>query len=185
VTESPAAETYVHHVQSVLQTLGIAPDLPAQRQLVLHPEPETLVVAHTGANGRDFLLTPEAGAAWLQMQAQAAADGISLALVSAFRSVARQQEIILSQLAMGHSIESILASVAPPGYSEHHTGRAIDIGTSETDALEEIFETTAAFKWLQNHANAFDFYMSYPRNNWQGFVFEPWHWCYTSAQVEV
>ena len=81
-----------------------------------------------------------------------AQDGVPMALVSAYRSVARQQEIIEAKLARGDSIASILVSVAPPGYSEHHTGRAVDIGTSEEDALEEEFETTPAFRWLQTHA---------------------------------
>ena len=170
-------------VGATLQELGIAPHWIERRKLVLHPEPPSLVVAHTGLGGREFLLTPQAAAAWLAMQHQARADQITLALVSAFRSVARQREIILEKLGQGLSLDTVLQSVAPPGFSEHHTGRAIDIATSEDSALEEVFETTPAYQWLSRCAADFGFRMSYPRDNPSGFVFEPWHWCYREGLV--
>jgi len=170
-------------VQATLHELGIAPHWIERRKLLLHLEPPSLVVAHTGLAGREFLLTPQATAAWLAMQQQARADQTTLALVSAFRSVARQREIVLEKLGQGLSIDTVLQSVAPPGFSEHHTGRAIDIGTSEDSALEEAFETTLAYQWLTRRATDFGFYMSYPRDNPSGFVFEPWHWCYREDPV--
>lgn len=173
-----APDSYLERIQVTLQELGIAQEVIADRQLVLHREPDALVVVHVSSAGRELLLTPAAHTAWLAMQAQASADGIPLALVSAFRSVARQREIVLEKLAQGLSIQTILESVAPPGYSEHHTGRAVDIGSTESDALEEAFEATPSFTWLQRNAPAFGFTMSYPRDNGSGFVFEPWHWCY-------
>ena len=170
-------------VQATLQELGIASHWIEARRLVAHCEPPSLVVAHTGLAGREFLLTPQAAAAWWAMQQQARADQVTLALVSAFRSVARQREIVLDKLGQGLSIDTVLQSVAPPGFSEHHTGRAIDIGTSEDCALEEVFETTPAYQWLTQHAADFGFHMSYPRDNPCGFVFEPWHWCYQEGRV--
>jgi len=170
-------------VQATLQELGIASHWIEARKLVAHCEPPSLVVAHTGLAGREFLLTPQAAAAWRAMQQQARADQITLALVSAFRSVARQREIVLDKLGQGLSIDTVLQSVAPPGFSEHHTGRAIDIGTSEDCALEEVFETTPAYQWLTQYAADFGFHMSYPRDNPCGFVFEPWHWCYQEGRV--
>lgn len=170
-------------VEATLLEFGIAPYWIEQRKLMLHYEPTSLVVAHTGLAGREFLLTPQASAAWLAMQQQARADGIALALVSAFRSVTRQREIILEKLGQGLSIDTVLESVAPPGFSEHHTGRAVDIGTSEDSVLDEVFETTQAYQWLTRRAAGFGFRMSYPRGNASGFVFEPWHWCYHEGPV--
>ncbi len=167
-----------------LQELGIAPTVIAQRRLTLHPEPDALVRAHVSATGREFFLTPQACTAWRAMQARADADQIPLVLVSAFRSVVRQCGIIAEKRAAGLPIEQILESVAPPGYSEHHTGRAIDIATSEADALDEVFETTPSFRWLEQHAASFGFTLSYPRDNPSGFVYEPWHWCYGSSDVQ-
>jgi len=52
---------------------------------------------------------------------------------------------------------------AAPGYSEHHTGRAIDIGASGEPPLTETFEHTAAFRWLARRGGEFGFRLSYPR----------------------
>jgi D-alanyl-D-alanine carboxypeptidase len=69
---------------------------------------------------------------------------------------------------------------APSGYSEHHTGYAVDIGDGKAPALnlKIDFENTAAFKWLKANAARFSFEMSFPRNNAQGLSYEPWHWRY-------
>lgn len=178
----PATDPYQNRIQFLLLDFGITAEVLGQRALALHREPETLVEVPRSKNAQDlatpYRLTTPACSAWLAMQEAAQADAIPLALVSAFRSVERQREIITAKLAQGQAITEILASVAPPGYSEHHTGRAIDVGTREDAALEEVFETTASYAWLQAHAQAYGFVMSYPRNNPQGFVFEPWHWCY-------
>jgi len=67
---------------------------------------------------------------------------------------------------------------AAPGYSEHHGGRALDIGTPDEPPAEESFEKTAAFEWLQRNAEGHGFVLSYPRDNPHGIVYEPWHWCW-------
>lgn len=171
-------DPYQDRVQRTLVELGIDSVRIEQRRLTLHREPDTLVTVPTPGMDRDYMLTPEACSAWLAMQHVARSQGVPLALVSAFRSFERQREIIQAKRLQGHSIDTILVSVAPPGYSEHHTGRAIDIGSSEADALEEVFEHSLSFAWLMDHAKTFEFTLSFPRNNPQGYVFEPWHWCY-------
>jgi zinc D-Ala-D-Ala carboxypeptidase len=72
----------------------------------------------------------------------------------------------------------VLRINAPPGYSEHHTGRAVDLGTAGCAALDQAFAQTPAFAWLQRHAQRFGFYLSYPRDNAEGYLYEPWHWCF-------
>ena len=176
--EAATPADFAARIAGILQELSIAPEVIAQRGLQLQVEPAELVDVSVSTDGYIFQLTPAARNAWRAMQAAAVRDGVTMALVSAYRSVERQREIVTTKLARGDSIAEILTFVAPPGYSEHHTGRAIDIGTSEEDALEEVFETTPAFTWLQVHAVEYGFVMSYPRDNAQGFVYEPWHWCY-------
>ncbi len=78
-------------------------------------------------------------------------------------------------------IDKILTLSAPPGYSEHHTGCAIDINTPGCVATEEEFENTDAYRWLTEHAGRFGFTLSYPRDNALGFIYEPWHWCFQPA----
>jgi D-alanyl-D-alanine carboxypeptidase len=131
--------------------LGIGSAYLQQRGLRLYAEASELVLADTGADGREFLLMPAAAQAWQAMKGAAAGDGITLVLESAFRSVTRQVEILRAKLDAGQALDDALRLVAPPGYSEHHTGRAVDIGTPGSMALQEDFETTTAFRWLQAH----------------------------------
>ncbi len=174
MTSSPARPT----VDALLQTLGLDPAGLSRRGLRRHPDARQLVPVGLGTDGRDKLLTPIAAQAWLAMRAAAAGQGIELLLVSAFRSAEYQMTLLEARLKRGESLEQALTVIAPPGYSEHHSGRAVDIGTPGCGALDEAFESTPAFAWLQREAPGFGFSMSYPRNNPQGFRYEPWHWCH-------
>jgi D-alanyl-D-alanine carboxypeptidase len=97
-------------------------------------------------------------------------------LVSGFRSVDYQAGLIRTKLDRGQAIEAILQVNAAPGFSEHHTGQAVDIATPGSRPLTEEFEDTPAFEWLTREADRFGFSMSYPRNNPFGLIYEPWHW---------
>ncbi|HUR57951.1 MAG TPA: M15 family metallopeptidase [Opitutaceae bacterium] len=129
-------------------------------------------------DGRPVRLVPLAAAAWHHLLRAAGKDGITLVPISGFRSIERQAEIIREKLQAGRAIEDILRLVAAPGFSEHHTGRAIDIGSPEHIELDEEFAGTAAFRWLEQHAPRFGFKLSYPRDNPHGIGYEPWHWCW-------
>ena len=163
--------------KAILAELGIPAEIIAERKLQSHLEAEALVIAEIGADGREHRLTPEAAAQWLKMKTAAQADGIEMFIVSAYRSVDRQAQIIRNKIGAGHSLAEILDVSAPPGYSEHHTGRAIDIGTAESEDLSIGFGNSSAFTWLQKHAREFGFVMSYPQGNASGYQYEPWHWC--------
>lgn len=130
---------------------------------------------------REARLTPGAATAWCAMRDAAATEGVELILVSSFRSVARQAEILAGKLAKGLTLEQILEVSAYPGYSEHHSGNAVDIGTVDARHLEEEFEFTHAFDWLCENAGKFGFAMTYPRDNPFGIAYEPWHWCFRQA----
>lgn len=169
---------YRHRIRATLSELGIPEPLIQRRRLPVCPEADDLVVAEVEASGREHQLTPATAAAWAELKRAAAADGIDIQIVSAFRSFERQAQIVRRKLESGQTLEQILAVSAPPGYSEHHTGRAVDIGCPNQQPLEESFERTAAFAWLQGHAGAFGFQLSYPRDNPYGYHYEPWHWAH-------
>ncbi len=163
--------------------LGIPADYAARARLRLHPEAKRLVTIGRAVDDRKILrLAPRAAAAWRRLQAAAAGDGVTLLPLSAFRSVTRQTTIIRRKLARGQAIEKILRVSAVPGCSEHHTGRALDLGTTGHLALEASFGRTAAFRWLKKHAALFGFRLSYPRRNPQGINYEPWHWCWHATK---
>ena len=169
---------YRERVALALAELGIAPERFAHRRLRLVPEAQRLTPVGIGTDGRDKLLTPAAARAWQAMREAAALDGVGLLLISAFRSVDFQAALLRAKLQKGAAIDEVLRINAPPGYSEHHSGRAVDIGCTGTAALDEAFETTEAFAWLGQNATRHGFRMSYPRGNRQGYLYEPWHWYY-------
>ncbi len=162
--------------------LGIPVDYPAARGLPVQREARTLAVIGRTADRRQIRLSPPAAAAWRRLQSAATRDGIALQPLSGFRSVARQTANIRRQLAAGKPIGVILRFVAAPGCSEHHTGRALDLGTPADPELEERFARTAAFRWLKRNAARFGFHLSYPRVNPHGIGYEPWHWCWRSRR---
>jgi D-alanyl-D-alanine carboxypeptidase len=137
------------------------------------------VLAYAGLDAFDRRqwLTPPAARAWRRMREAARAEDVELQLVSAYRSVIYQTVLVQRKLARGLSLDQILQVNAAPGYSEHHSGRAIDVTTPGCAPAEEVFETTPAFAWLTAHADAFGFRLSYPRDNPHGILYEPWHWC--------
>lgn len=171
----------MHH-KAVLEDLGISSALIEARGLLPCSEAIELEVAEVGTDGKEHLLVSEAALAWRRMKAAAEGEGISLFIVSAFRSVERQVEIVRRKLKAGQVIEDILCVSAPPGFSEHHTGRAIDIGTAGAADLEDVFAETPAFAWLRKQAPHFGFKLSYPKDNPQGYRYEPWHWCFVATQ---
>ena len=146
--------------------------------LVLCPEPAWLALAGHDRYRRPLWLTFAAGQAWQRMRAAALTDGVVLEAISGYRSHAYQAGIFARKQARGLSVAQILTVNAAPGFSEHHSGLALDISTPGEPAAEESFETTPAFAWLQTHACRFGFALSYPRDNPHGIVYEPWHWCF-------
>ncbi len=161
--------------------LGIPADYAQRAERRLQPEAKRLVfIGRAQDDGRILRLTPRAATAWKRMQAAAAKDGATLLPLSAFRSVARQTTIIRRKLARGQVIEDILRVSAVPGCSEHHTGRALDLGSPKAMTLTAAFARTREFRWLKRHATKFGFHLSYPRGNRSGIAYEPWHWCWRS-----
>jgi D-alanyl-D-alanine carboxypeptidase len=149
---------------------GIAPERP------LFTEAVELVDVEPNIVGVPQKLAPETAAAWHKMKQTAALAGVQLLLVSGFRSIRQQADLIRRKLAAGQAIETILKVNAAPGFSEHHTGRAVDIATPGTRPLTAEFERSKAFAWLEAHAATFSFRMPYTRGNRFGFEYEPWHW---------
>lgn len=168
------------HLVALHRDLGIPADYAQTRGLSFQAEADVSTLVDVGPNpdGRPVCLTPLAAPAWRRMQLAARDDAITLVPISGFRSIARQQQIITDKLAAGRLIGDILRLIAAPGFSEHHTGRAIDIGCPGHLDLEEDFAATPAFAWLNERAGAFGFRLSYPRNNAHGISYEPWHWLY-------
>lgn len=163
-------------LEVILKSLGIPPDYGNDPLLPSYDDAVELVEVEVNFAGRMQSLTHATAESWRNMKLAAQADGIEIYLVSGFRSIAYQAELFQKKLSSGQSIDSILRVNAAPGYSQHHTGMAIDITTPGTEPLQEEFESTMAFSWLQANAGKFNFNMPFGRENKFGFIYEPWHW---------
>jgi len=168
-------------VANLLSQLGIPADYGKRHQLKLQEECRTLVTIGADIFEREQKMAPAAARAWFMMKESAGDDGIDLQVVSAFRPVDYQAAIIMKKLDSGQCIEDVLKVSAAPGYSEHHSGRALDITCPGYVPLEEEFEASPAFNWLIENAQRFNFVLSYPRDNPHGVAYEPWHWCWHKA----
>ena len=128
--------------------------------------------------GREQFLDSKAAESFFEMKKAAEKDSIDLQFVSAFRSFNSQKKIIEKKLSKGYLIEKILKENKLPGYSEHHTGKAIDFTSRKLNTLSTQFENSKEFKWIVKNASIYNFYLSYPKDNKEGIMYEPWHWMF-------
>ena len=165
-------------------TPGATPSPPLQQNNntllghISYPEAPESELTAISADGR-IKMRKSAAKSFQEMAAAASAQGVILAPLSGFRSEKDQKPLFFNTAAQRNQTPSQRAAVsAPPGYSEHHTGYAIDIGDAAVPAtnLSTKFENTKAYKWLEANAAKYGFELSFPQDNPQGVSYEPWHW---------
>lgn len=129
-------------------------------------------------------LAPEAAFSLLRMIYAARDEGVWIVPVSAFRDTERQRQLFEAQIRRKGTPEAAAKSTAPPGYSEHHTGYAIDLTDGQVpDAdISQTFAKTSAFEWLIRNAATFEYELSFPPDNPQGVMYEPWHWRFVGSE---
>ena len=177
----PITSSYEERATQALRELNLPISFVTERHRPLHEECDDLVSIGLDMFGREQRLERATAPKWRAIRLAAERDGIVLGIVSAFRSFDYQRQIIERKLAAGLSIEQIITVNTLPGFSEHHTGRAIDVGTPGCPPLTEAFEQTPAFDWLTRKGHDFGLRMSYPRGNKHGIIYEPWHWLFDEA----
>ncbi|MCT7951568.1 M15 family metallopeptidase [Ancylothrix sp. C2] len=125
----------------------------------------------------------EAALALMKMIYAARDEGVWIVPVSGFRTIAYQETLFQAQIQRRGSPEEAAKLSAPAGYSEHHTGYAIDLadGNFPKQDITYEFANTNAFRWLNKHAKEYGFELSFPENNPQGISYEPWHWRFIAS----
>jgi zinc D-Ala-D-Ala carboxypeptidase len=129
--------------------------------------------------GGSYRMRPAAAKKFQAMVEAAKSSGVTITTISAFRSVEDQKRLFFGVGAERGQQPSKRAEVsAPPKYSEHHTGYAVDLGDGSVPAtnLNQNFDTTPAYKWLKANAARYSFELSFPKGNIQKVNYEPWHW---------
>lgn len=146
--------------------------------------------------GETIQLQKEVLEAFDKMQDEALKEGISIQIVSAYRSFDRQKSIwnkkfesyISNGLTQQQAINKIIEYSTIPGTSRHHWGTDIDIIDGAIAApkellLQENYENTGVYvklkEWMDLNAEKFGFYLVYDNNPLRkGFKYEPWHYSY-------
>ena len=127
----------------------------------------------------------------------AAEAGYNMALCSAYRTVEKSAELYQRKVNQfinaGYSEADAKVEaakwVAPPGTSEHHTGLAMDLVSTDYwqyySDLEHDYEKFDSFKWLYEHCAEFGFILRYPKDKQDitGITYEPWHYRYVGVEA--
>lgn len=104
-------------------------------------------------------LRADAAKAWRDMVTEAARYGIFLEATYAFRDHKVQKRLK----------KRMPTLAAPPGYSPHEAGLAVDINNCTRRVKGKRIKTDT-YRWLRKHGKEFGFY--------QTIAHEPWHWEY-------
>ncbi|MDE7361718.1 MAG: M15 family metallopeptidase [Oscillospiraceae bacterium] len=123
-------------------------------------------------------IQPDAYDAFLEMQSAAEQDGISLYIVSGYRSY-DDQEAIYARYVNDDGKEAADTYSSRPGHSDHQTGYTFDL-----NSLDQDFEYTPEGIWLAEHCAQFGFIIRYPKGKdaYTGYMFEPWHVRYVGRE---
>ncbi len=181
--EDPVA--YYRYIAGVHQWLGVPRSVVEETRLVLQREAAELVPIGRDRFGRTHYLAPEAAAAWHRLRLAAGEAGIEFVVISSFRSAEYQARLARRHMEEGRVPELLFRAIALPGYSEHHTGCALDLASEEHPKLSQEFREAPAYAWLREHAAGFGFRESYPPGNRKGIMPEPWHWFYKPCKASL
>lgn len=113
-----------------------------------------------------------------RMMTDARNQGANLTIGSAFRSIDYQRGIVNRKTKDGQSNKQIYYVSSHPGFSEHHTGLAIDF-----TPINHGFAKTEGYRWLKENAYKYGFEQTFTPSYSQatGISQESWHWKYTGT----
>lgn len=131
--------------------------------------------------------------------AAATEAGFPLVVISAYRSVAAQQEVFSTNvnslmssegLSEADAIAKTKETITEPGYSEHHTGLAVDVVDQEwynnysSQVLDASYGSQPGAKWIAENAPKYGFIIRYPegQEDITGITYEPWHIRYVGKE---
>ncbi|MBO7396113.1 MAG: M15 family metallopeptidase [Ruminococcus sp.] len=142
---------------------------------------EALETVHmTNSVGDDVEVEKKAYDAYLELKAELEAEGIYVDLDSARRSIAEQQRI-MDDFTEKYGIDYASKTVAEPGYSEHHTGLALDlyliIDGKDVVLNEEMIQYPEIWSVIHSRLADHGFILRYPedKEHITGYGYEPWH----------
>ena len=128
----------------------------------------------------------KARAAFEKMAEAAKGEGMELVAFSGFRSY-EYQKSLYDRYVKRDGKDAADRYSARPGYSEHQTGLAFDIGEKGKEDLwlTNAFGETKAGQWLAQNSHKYGFILRYPKGKEQvtGFMHESWHFRYLEGDL--
>ena len=129
----------------------------------------------------EIYLNNECATYYIKMALDAKEMGYNLRIISAYRTL-EYQENLYNNYVKQDGINVADTYSARPGFSEHHTGLAIDI--DNTILSYTNFENTKEFDWVINNAYKYGFILRYPKKeDITGYIYEPWHFRYVGIEA--
>ena len=129
-------------------------------------------------------INKEAYNSFLKMQEDMKKENLNIRIISAYRSYDYQESLYERYLKTDKQ-EIVDTYSARPGFSEHHTGLAIDI---DNEVLSfDKFYLTKEFNWMKNNAYKYGFILRYPKDKEDitGYTYEPWHYRYVGKDIAL
>lgn len=125
-------------------------------------------------SGKSVKLVKEAADAFKKLSEDAAALEYCILGMSGYRTYAYQENLYNKYL-KNDTQENVDTYSARPGYSEHHTGLALDVQTDKVSFSN--FGQTKEFEWLLDNAHKYGFVIHYTTENQHitGYMPEEWH----------
>ena len=143
-------------------------------------QPEGLITLSAKYNkGINSQMREEAALAFMEMSDAATLDNIIIKNASGYRSYQYQVNLYDKYVERDGKKAADTYS-ARPGFSEHQTGLVSDI-----NQIDNSFENTDAFRWLQQNAYKYGFILRFPKDKEDitGYQYEPWHYRYVGKEV--
>ena len=120
--------------------------------------------------------------AFISLASDALKEGYNIRAISTYRTYDYQNNLY-NKYAKKDGVDKADTYSARPGFSEHHTGLAIDVDNIKTNFNN--FENTNEFKWMQENAYKYGFILRYPSDKVDitGYMYEPWHYRYVGREI--
>lgn len=151
------------------------------RELPSDFEPDDLIeIDEEYASDEGMMANKEAVYAFIQMYKAAAKEELGLVINSSYRSYSAQEEICEYYRSL-YGDSYVEKYVAQPGFSEHQTGLAFDIGSTSS----RVFADSKEYEWMQENAYKYGFILRFPKKyeDITGFRNEPWHYRYVGKKI--
>lgn len=146
-------------------------------------QPENLVPVDDEKYGYWNMIRADVYEEFKKMSADAQKDNVTLFIASPYRSY-NDQKILYNSYVASDGVKKADTYSARPGYSEHHTGLAMDL-IPEFGLELDTFENSDGFKWMQENGYKYGFILRYPKDKEYitGYMYEPWHYRYVGVDV--